>query len=263
VGVDSAVVTGAGQGLGRAIARRLAGRGRAVLVADVNGEAARRTASELPDGEAYELDVRDPEACRAAAARAQELGRLTTWVNNAGFIAPVDVSWAQSPEEIERMIGVNLIGVVNGSLAAVTAMGPGGGQILNVTSIAALDEPHRKIAVYGASKHGAYVFSASLRQELEHAGIPIRVKILCPDRIATAMWFNSQSGSEEELRGAGGLLEPDEVADAAVALLDGDKKQAIIVGGRIERHVPYKIVPPYRRLRGVYHRIRGLLGPAR
>jgi len=259
--VEAAVVTGAGQGLGRAIAHRLAGRGHAVLIADVNGEAAQRTASELPSGEAFELDVRDAEACRAAASRAQELGRLTTWVNNAGVLAPEAESWTHPAETAERMIAVNLNGVVHGSLAAVEAMRGSGGQILNVTSMMALDEPHPNIAVYGASKHGAHAFSVSLRQELEHAGVPIEVKILCPDRIATALCFDNVTESEEELRAGGGLLEPDEVAQAALALLDGDRKQAIIVGGRIERHVPAQMIPTYRKARGVYHRIRRLARP--
>jgi NAD(P)-dependent dehydrogenase (short-subunit alcohol dehydrogenase family) len=261
VAVEAAVVTGAGQGLGRAIAHRLAERGGAVLIADVNGEAARRTASELPSAEAFELDVRDREACRAAASRARELGRLTVWVNNAGVLAPEAESWTHSTEAVERMIAVNLTGVVHGSLAAVEAMRESGGRILNVTSMMALDDPHPGIAVYGATKHAAHAFSVSLRQELEHAGIRIEVKLLCPDRIATAMCFDNVPGSEEEIRAQGGLLEPEEVAQAAMELLDGDRKQAIAVGGRIERRVPAEMIPTYRKARGVYHRIRRRVRP--
>lgn len=254
--MEAAVVTGAGQGLGRAIAQRLAERGSSVLIADVNEEAARQTASELPSAQAFELDVRDPEACRAAASRAQELGRLKVWVNNAGVLVPEGEAWTHSTEALERMIAVNLNGVVHGSLAAVEAMRGTGGKILNVTSMMAIDDPYPNIAVYGASKRAAHAFSVSLRQELEHAGLPIEVKILCPDRIATALCFDNVNESEEELRARGGLLEPDEVAQAAMALLDGDRKQAIIVGGRIERRVPTEMIPTYRKARGVYHRIR-------
>jgi NAD(P)-dependent dehydrogenase (short-subunit alcohol dehydrogenase family) len=260
--VEAAVVTGAGRGLGRAIAHRLAERGSAVLIADANGEAARRTASELPSAEAFEFDVRDPEACRAAASRAQELGRLTLWVNNAGVFAPEGESWTHSTEAMERMIAVNLTGVVHGSLAAVEAMRESGGRILTVTSMMALDDPHPGIAVYGAAKHGAHAFSVSLRQELEHAGIPIEVKLLCPDRMATAMSFDNLPGSEEEIRAQGGLLEPEEVAQAAMELLDGDRKQAIAVGGRIERRVPAVLIPTYRKTRGMYHRIQRRVRPA-
>jgi short-subunit dehydrogenase len=127
----------------------------------------------------------------------------------------------------------------------------------------ALDDPHPNIAVYGASKHGAHAFSVSLRQEVENAGLPIEVKILCPDRIATALCFDNVPESETELRAQGGLLEPDEVAQAAMALLDGDRKQAIAVGGRIERLVPAEMIPTYRKARGVYHRIRRLAGSER
>jgi NAD(P)-dependent dehydrogenase (short-subunit alcohol dehydrogenase family) len=259
--VEAAVVTGAGQGLGRAIAHRLAERGSAVLIADVNGEAARRTASELPSAEAFEFDVRDAAACRAAASRAQELGRLTLWVNNAGVVAPEAESWRHSTEALERMIAVNLTGVVHGSLAAVEAMRESGGRILNVTSVIALEDPHPGIAVYGATKHAAHAFSISLRQELEHAGIRIEVKLLCPGRIATAMCFDNVPGSEEEIRAQGGLLEPEEVAQAAMELLDGDRKQAIAVGGRIEGRLPAEMIPTYRKARGVYHRIRRRVRP--
>jgi NAD(P)-dependent dehydrogenase (short-subunit alcohol dehydrogenase family) len=262
VRVEAAVVTGAGRGLGQAIAQRLAARGTAVLVADIDGDAARDTASQLPSAEAFELDVRDAEACSAAATRAQELGELTIWVNNAGVLAPLGPSWTHSPEVKERMIGVNLTGVIHGSMAAVEAMRASGGQILNVTSMVAIDPPHHNIAVYTASKYGAHAFSISLRVELERDGIPIQVKILCPDRIATPLCFDNVHESEEEVRASGGVLEPDQAAEAAVALLDGDREYDIVVGGHIERHVPTRVVPVYRRGRNVYHRLRGLVRPA-
>ena len=75
-----AVVTGAGRGFGREIARRLAWRGYAVLAGDIDGEAARRTAGEIGVGAwSLEMDVRDPAAHRAAADAAAERGRLDVW----------------------------------------------------------------------------------------------------------------------------------------------------------------------------------------
>lgn len=82
-----AVVTGAGRGFGREIARGLAARGYSVLAGDIDGEAAERTAAEIGDGSwSRQMDVRDPEAHRSAAEAAAGRGRLDVWVNNAGVM---------------------------------------------------------------------------------------------------------------------------------------------------------------------------------
>ena len=91
-----AVVTGAGRGFGREIARGLAGRGYTVLATDLDGEAAASTADEV-GGFSMQLDVRDPEAHRAAARAAAERGALEVWVNNAGVMRTLK-SWEQSDD---------------------------------------------------------------------------------------------------------------------------------------------------------------------
>jgi len=82
-----AVVTGAGRGFGRAIAKRLAARGYTVLATDVDTEAAAATAMEVR-GVSLPLDVRDPEAHRSVAREAAGRGPLEVWVNNAGVMHP-------------------------------------------------------------------------------------------------------------------------------------------------------------------------------
>ena len=79
-----AVVTGAGRGIGRGVAELLVRRGYAVVVTDVDGEAARRTAEEIGAAEGLEHDVRDEQAHAGVAEAAARHGRLTVWVNNAG-----------------------------------------------------------------------------------------------------------------------------------------------------------------------------------
>ncbi|MEA2420389.1 MAG: hypothetical protein QOE60_2595, partial [Thermoleophilaceae bacterium] len=92
-----AVVTGAGRGFGREIAKRLAGRGYTVLATDIDGEAAQATAAAV-GGFSQQLDVRDPEAHRRAARAAIDRGPLEVWVNNAGVLR-TSKAWEHSDDE--------------------------------------------------------------------------------------------------------------------------------------------------------------------
>jgi NAD(P)-dependent dehydrogenase (short-subunit alcohol dehydrogenase family) len=108
-----AVVTGAGRGLGRKIAERLAGRYQ-VLVTDIDHAAALGTAGELGNGAwALAHDVRDPHAHEAVARAARERGELAVWVNNAGVLAVGD-AWQMGSEDVRRIVEDNLLGVNRG-----------------------------------------------------------------------------------------------------------------------------------------------------
>ena len=175
-------MTGGARGLGRAIAERLAGRGLTVLVTDIDGALAAQAAREIGRGaEAAELDVRDPAALRSAAAEASERGRLAVWVNNAGVVRAEPVT-EHADEDVDLLVATNLLGVVNGSRAAIERMrADGGGRILNVASLSALT-PAPGLAVYGATKHGVLAFSVALQAELRHAGLPVEVREHLPRR---------------------------------------------------------------------------------
>jgi NAD(P)-dependent dehydrogenase (short-subunit alcohol dehydrogenase family) len=218
-----AVVTGAGRGFGRAIAQRLAARGYTVLATDVDADAAAATA-ELAGGVSMELDVRDPEAHRAAARAAVEHGPLEVWVNNAGVMRTVKC-WEQPDDEVRLECEVNLFGVIWGSRAAVDAMraGPGGAHIINVASMSAL-QPVPGLAVYAATKHAVLGFSGSLQGDLLDAGLPITVHAICPDGADTQLVREHDDEPEAAIIWSGRrLLTVDEVADQAVALLDSKK----------------------------------------
>ncbi len=214
-----AVVTGAGRGLGRKIAERLARRGAHVVCTDVDEGAARTTAA-VVDGTGIGQDVRDPDSHRSVAAAAQKLGDLAIWINNAGVLAVGD-SWEMDDATTRRLVEVNLLGVIWGCHAAAAAMTRG--TIINIASMSAL-VPAPGLAVYGATKHGVLGYSLSLAGELRRAGRPITVSSLCPDAIAGDMTNAvAHDASAGLLFSSGQLLGLDEVAAAAVELVDQPK----------------------------------------
>ena len=130
------MVTGGARGIGRGIAERMVGRGYAVLVTDVDGEAARRTASEIGAVAGIEHDVRDPAAHRLVATTALDHGRLTAWFNNAGVGDDgrlVDLT----DEQVQRLVEVNLLGCLWGMRAALAAFDRGG-DLVNTASLSGL-----------------------------------------------------------------------------------------------------------------------------
>jgi NAD(P)-dependent dehydrogenase (short-subunit alcohol dehydrogenase family) len=211
---DVAVVTGAGRGLGKKIAERLARRGHHVVVTDVD-ELAVQTTAAVVDGTPIVQDVRDPDSHRAVAREAARLGRLRIWVNNAGVL-DVGEAWRMSDAAVRRLVEVNLLGVIWGCHAAIDAMAEGA--IVNIASMSSL-VPSPGLAVYGATKHGVLGYSLSLAGELRRANRAIAVSALCPDAIAGEM---TRAVAHDEAAGllfsSSTLLSLDEVADAAVEL---------------------------------------------
>jgi len=227
-----AVVTGAGRGFGRAIALRLARRGHTVLATDVDAEGAAETAKAC-GGFSMELDVRDPEAHRAAARAAAERGPLEVWVNNAGVMRS-GYAWEHSDDDVRLTCDVDLMGVIWGSLAAVDAMRAGSGDrhIVNIASLAALG-PVPGLTMYAAAKHGVLGFTGSLQGDLLDAGIPITVHALCPDAADTPLLREHDHAPAAAINWSGPrLLTADEVAEHAVALLDSKKLVRVVPAWR-------------------------------
>jgi len=213
---EVAVVTGAGRGLGRRIAERLARKRMHVICTDIDEGAARVTAA-VVDGTGLAQDVRDPDSHRAVAQAAAEHGRLALWVNNAGVLAVGD-TWTLDDATVRRMVEVNLLGVIWGCHAALAAMERG--TIVNIASLSSI-APSPGLAVYGATKHGVLGYSLSLAGELKRAQRPITVSALCPDAIAGDMTDAvAHDAAAGILFSSKSLLSLDEVADAAVDLAD-------------------------------------------
>lgn len=217
---SSAVVTGAGRGIGLALARRLAAAGHRVVLTDLDGEAAERAASLVGHGAVgVEQDVRDIASHRAVADEAEKLGPVAVWANNAGVLFAGN-SWEHPDEELATILEVNVRGVMAGAAAAVNVMGPAGGRILNVASISALT-PVPGLALYAATKAAVLSYTTSLQGDLRHAGLPIRVRALCPDVVGTHMVTSRSKDPGAAMLFSGPKpLDEDKVAKAGLALLE-------------------------------------------
>jgi NAD(P)-dependent dehydrogenase (short-subunit alcohol dehydrogenase family) len=226
-----AVVTGAGRGLGRAIAEMLVRRGYTVLVTDVDAGVAQQTATEI-GAHALAVDVRQESACHAAAARIIEVvGSLDLWVNNAGvlFTGP---AWEQDEATRRLMIEVNSIGTMNGTVTAIQSMRPDGGHIVNIVSLAGLVAVPGE-GVYSGSKHAAIGFSLSTAADLKAAGIDnIDISCVCPDGIWTPMLFDKLDDPEAALSFSGKLLQVEEVVRAVEKVLDRPRQVTAVPAWR-------------------------------
>lgn len=219
-GMDTAVVTGAGGGLGRLISQGLAARGLAVLATDIDGGAAAATADLCGDSSWSQIqDVRDPDSHRAIASEASARGRLALWINNAGVLSTC-TAWEQTDEDVARHVDINFSGVIWGSRAAIDVMrDSAGGHIINIASISSI-VPAPGLAVYAATKAAVLHFSLALQGDLDNAHIPLKVSAVCPDAIDTNMVRNVADHDESGLLfSSGKLLSPDDVARRVVDLV--------------------------------------------
>ena len=181
------LVTGAGSGLGRALALDLAGRGSATVVADIDLESAEQTAALVRQAggsaKALPCDVSDRDAVfHLVDSTERELGGLDLLVNNAGVSVGGSFD-AIGIEDWEWLVGINVWGVIYGCQAVVPKMkAQGRGYILNVASAAGLLVPPTTSA-YSVSKAAVVALSEALYVEYKSAGI--RVTALCPGYFRT------------------------------------------------------------------------------
>jgi NAD(P)-dependent dehydrogenase (short-subunit alcohol dehydrogenase family) len=220
--MPTAVVTGAGRGLGRAIAQALADRGLTVHVTDVDEEAAEQVAAALDAGAMFSpLDVRDEKACRKiAGATVERAGSLDVWVNNAGILIP-GLAWEQDEETRRTMLEVNAAGTMNGTVAALEPMlAAGGGHVINVISLAGLIAAPGEVN-YSASKHAAIAFTLGTQLDLRRAGVKgIHLSAVCPDGIWTPMLADKLDDPSAAGSFSGTLLTAEQVAPRIAGLLD-------------------------------------------
>jgi 2-keto-3-deoxy-L-fuconate dehydrogenase len=225
-----AVVTGAGSGIGAAIAARFARQGARLVVLDLNESADAMAATIRAaggDAVARRCDVADPDAVtRTIRGAAAELGRLDILVNNAG-IAHVGTIEQTTIDDLDRLYAVNVRGLFLCSKAALEIMLPQGhGVILNMASIASLIGVPERFA-YSMTKGAVHTMTMSIAVDYVKRGI--RCNCICPARVQTPFvdgyLRKNYPGREDEMRRVleayqpiGRMCTPDEVAALALYL---------------------------------------------
>jgi NAD(P)-dependent dehydrogenase (short-subunit alcohol dehydrogenase family) len=230
-----AIVTGAANGIGRAIALRLASEGARVVLADVDEEAAGGVADEI-DGETliHKTDVTRSEDVEALVGRTvSEWGGLDVMVNNAG-VGVAGTAITTTEEEYDRVMDVCVRGTFLGMKHAIPAIkDSGGGSVINMSSIAALVGIVDR-AVYSAAK-GA-IYSITRASAIDHVGEGVRVNCIAPGTVDTPWVARITSGYDdpEEARANmrarqphGRLVSPEEIA-AMAAYLASDEAASVI-----------------------------------
>ncbi len=177
-----AIVTGGGHGIGKAYCQGLAAQGAAVVVAEIDGDAAERTAAELRDSGAraveVQTDVSDERSTQRMAERAlSAFGRIDVLVNNAAVFATIPISRVPleqlSVEEWDKVMAVNLRGIFLACKAVLPAMKQqGNGKIINISSGTALSGSPSRIH-YVTSKGGVLSFTRTLAREVGGSGITV------------------------------------------------------------------------------------------
>lgn len=185
----AALVTGAAQGIGRAIAMRLAAEGARVAVADIQDDVAARTAGEIKAAGgaacAVRLDVTSLDsAIGAVAAAEREIGPVDILVNNAGW-DKLEPFVESTPETWDRVIAINYRGVLNCCKAVIPGMqARGGGKIVSIASDAGRVGSSGE-AVYSGCKAAIIAFSKTIARELARNNI--NVNVVCPGPTETAL----------------------------------------------------------------------------
>ncbi|MAS34827.1 MAG: short-chain dehydrogenase [Anaerolineaceae bacterium] len=231
-----AVVTGGGMGIGRAGSLAFAADGAAVVVADVNVEAANKVVAEIEAAGGKALAViadvsKQADADRIAQQAVETFGGVDFLLNNAGIQTYGTLT--ETDEELwDRTININLKGMYLVAKACVPEMlKRGGGSVVNIASIQGLAN-QRRVAAYATSKGGIIALTRSM--SVDYVGQGIRTNAICPGGVDTPMmhWTVGLSVPEDQIRDTireagksypiGRLAQPEEIAKVATFLCSDD-----------------------------------------
>jgi NAD(P)-dependent dehydrogenase (short-subunit alcohol dehydrogenase family) len=241
-----AVVTGGASGIGRALARRFAGEGMRVVLADVEQDALDAAAAVIAAEHgadnvmAVPTDVRDHEAVDAlAAVTFERFGTAHIVCNNAG-VGVGGLAWTIPADRWRWIVDVNLMGVAHGIRAFVPRMiEQGEGHVVNTASAAGvLTGP--AMSPYMATKHAVVALSESLHFDLQLTGAPVGVSVLCPEWVRTniAESERNRPGDVSEMAGLPGMPEGEPVMREFV--------QSLVASGIDPDEVAGKVVDAVR-----------------
>ncbi|MFY2787250.1 SDR family NAD(P)-dependent oxidoreductase [Rhodococcus sp. MALMAid1271] len=244
LGNKVAVVTGAGSGIGRALAIDLAGRGTRLALSDVDGRGLADTVAACEgvgaQTRSYELDVADRAAMYFHAdSVVSDFGRVDLVINNAGVALAADVldmSW----DDFEWVMNVDFWGVANGTKAFLPALiESGDGHLVNISSVFGLMGIPGQSA-YNSAKFAVRGFTEALRQEMKIARHPVGVTCVHPGGIKTNIVANA--------RGMDSLGDVDKVSEAfeRIARTTPTRAAKVILAG-VEKNKPRVLIGPDAR----------------
>ena len=216
-----AMVTGAASGLGLVLARALAARGDALMLADIDEPALQAAAAELRRLPGARIAARRCDVSRSAEVEAlreatlAEYGAVHLVFNNAG-VAPMGAAWESSEHDWDRALGVNLWGVIHGVRAFMPVLlAQDAGRMVNTASVAGLVSPPG-MAAYSATKHAVVALTETLRHDLAARGSKVRCSVVCP------AYFPSAIG--DAIGTLKGEVAIESVNDLGVLIIRGNEK---------------------------------------
>ena len=225
-----AVITGAGSGIGRALALNLAGKGAVLAISDVDDAGLAETVDLVKAAGAREvrsdhLDVADRAAFTAyAAAVAEQFGRVNLVVNNAGVALAGDLEDLEYAD-MDWIMGINFWGVVHGTKEFLPHLiDSGDGHLVNISSLFGLISMPGQ-SMYNAAKYAVRGLSEAVREEMLVAGHPVGVTVVHPGGIKTAIARNARYSAKED--GA----ESAEFFDKKLARMSPERAAEIIIKG--------------------------------
>jgi NAD(P)-dependent dehydrogenase (short-subunit alcohol dehydrogenase family) len=232
------VITGAGSGIGRALAHRFAREGALLALSDQDLASVEETASRLRGARRVEvarLDVRDSDAIAAYAERvAASFGAVNVLVNNAGVALHGDFSDVTA-EQFQRVIDVNFWGVIHGTRAFLPHLiASGEGHVVNLSSVFGLVGVPGQTA-YNCTKFAVRGFSEALRQEMLIAGHPVDVTAVHPGGIQTDIARAAEVADGIDRKAVVGFF------DGTLARTSADRAAELIVRG-VRRSKPRVVV---------------------
>lgn len=259
-----AVVTGAGSGIGRALAVELARSGAKLAISDVCIEGLAQTEERVKTigapVKADRLDVTEREAFLAYADEvAEHFGKVNQIYNNAGIAFNGDIEISQF-KDIERVIDVDFWGVVNGTKAFLPHLiASGDGHVINVSSVFGLFSVPGQ-AAYNSAKFAVRGFTEALRQEMARAGHPVKVTTVHPGGIKTAIARNMESPDGVD------ISQLSRTFDKRLANTSPQKAARVILDG-VRQNKARVLVGPDAKILDLLVRITGsryqeLIGPA-
>ena len=243
------VITGAGSGIGRALAVEVASRGSLVAISDVNEAGLAETvelvkAAGAPEVRADRLDVSDRAAFATyAVAVREQFGRVNVVVNNAGVTMTGDFEEI-SYDDFEWIMGINFWGVVTGTKEFLPHLiESGDGHLVNISSLFGLISTPGQ-STYNSSKYAVRGFTEALREEMLIAGHPVGVTCVHPGGIKTGISRNGRKTASQDAEAVDRLfekklarMEPERAAEIIVgAILKGKARQLVGIDAHLIHH---------------------------